>query len=45
MKSQGFTIVKMLDTKAQNKIMLKLKFIQNLAALEVNQPLLRHIKI
>ena len=31
----GLAIVKMLDRKAQNTMMLKLKFVQNLATLDV----------
>ena len=33
----GLAIGKMLDKKAQNAMMLKLKFVQNLATLDVNQ--------
>ena len=34
-KISGLAIVKMLDKKAQNMLMLKLKFVRNLATLDV----------
>ena len=40
-KISGLAIVKILDRKAQNMMMLKLKFVQNLATLDVTNSSLK----
>ena len=44
-KISGLAIVKMLDKKAQNTMMLKLKFVSNLATLNVTNSSLEKINI